>query len=212
MTRYPDGGMRYGDTPRPRGSPDAPRPGLLKYGPRKIFCGKKGVCQKINNYSVYKHTSPDGKVYIGVTKQDPKDRWCGGFGYADNLYFLTDIMTFGWVNFQHDILYDGLSEESALEKEAELIKEYQACDPRFGYNVVPGSTRLASRGRNREPYISAGLEKYGAKQVRCVETGEIFPSLRAAAKSIDVDKTSLRKLMRNGQRCHGYHWEFVTTE
>ena len=200
-----------GDTPPP-GVTGCTPPGSSKIWTPENFCGKKGACQKINNYSVYKHTSPDGKVYIGVTKQDPKDRWCGGFGYADNLYFLTDIMTFGWVNFQHDILYDGLSEESALEKEAELIKEYQACDPRFGYNVVPGSTRLASRGRNREPDISAGIEKYGAKQVRCVETGEIFPSLRAAAKSIDVDKTSLRKLMRNGQRCHGYHWEFVTTE
>ena len=140
--------------PPPPGVTGCTPPGSSKIWPSENFCGKKGVCEKINNYSVYKHTSPDGKVYIGVTKQDPKDRWCGGFGYADNLYFLTDIMTFGWVNFQHDILYDGLSEESALEKEAELIKEYQACDPRFGYNVVPGSTRLASRGRNREPHCS----------------------------------------------------------
>lgn len=26
-------------------------------------------------YSVYKHTSPSGKVYIGITKQKPVKRW-----------------------------------------------------------------------------------------------------------------------------------------
>lgn len=26
-------------------------------------------------YCVYKHTSPNGKVYIGITKKKPNDRW-----------------------------------------------------------------------------------------------------------------------------------------
>lgn len=32
----------------------------------------------MNNYCVYKHTSPSGKVYAGITKLKPKYRWNNG--------------------------------------------------------------------------------------------------------------------------------------
>lgn len=35
----------------------------------------------MNNYCVYKHTSPSGKVYIGITNQKPTRRWREGEGY-----------------------------------------------------------------------------------------------------------------------------------
>lgn len=31
-----------------------------------------------NNYSVYIHIFPNSKVYIGITKRQPKDRWQNG--------------------------------------------------------------------------------------------------------------------------------------
>ena len=31
-----------------------------------------------NNYTVYAHKFPDGKYYIGLTKQDPDKRWNNG--------------------------------------------------------------------------------------------------------------------------------------
>lgn len=31
--------------------------------------------ETINNYYVYKHTSPSGKCYIGITCQNPEKRW-----------------------------------------------------------------------------------------------------------------------------------------
>lgn len=31
--------------------------------------------------TVYKHTSPSGKVYIGITGREPKLRWDNGNGY-----------------------------------------------------------------------------------------------------------------------------------
>ena len=180
------------------------------------------MCQKINNYCVYKHTSPDGKVYIGITKRDPKDRWCGGFGYSDNLYFLTDIMAFGWLNFQHEVLETGLSEQKALEKEAELIAMYRSTDPQYGYNRSPGQviTRTSSLKRRskdeskrlQKSELGASKTDNTAKPIRCVETGDVFPSINAAARSLEVDMTSLKKQIRQGYRCRGYHWEFVTNE
>lgn len=39
-------------------------------------------------YTVYKHTSPSGKVYIGITKRKPEYRWNKGKGYRkDQLLF-----------------------------------------------------------------------------------------------------------------------------
>ena len=36
-------------------------------------------------YCVYKHTSPSGKVYIGMTCKDPPEkRWSNGNGYKRN--------------------------------------------------------------------------------------------------------------------------------
>lgn len=36
----------------------------------------------MNNYCVYKHTSPSGKVYVGITELKPKYRWNNGKGYT----------------------------------------------------------------------------------------------------------------------------------
>ena len=41
-----------------------------------------------NNYIVYKHTAPNGKVYIGITKKAPNDRWASGFGYETQIYVI----------------------------------------------------------------------------------------------------------------------------
>ena len=41
-----------------------------------------------DNYTVYKHTSPIGKVYIGITKMNPIRRWSNGKGYKKMYTFL----------------------------------------------------------------------------------------------------------------------------
>ena len=35
-----------------------------------------------NTWCVYCHTFPNGKRYIGITKQKPEDRWLDGMGYS----------------------------------------------------------------------------------------------------------------------------------
>lgn len=91
-----------------------------------------------NNYSVYIHTSPEGKVYVGCTGMDPETRWFGGKGYTANPAFVADIERFGWDNFKHEIIASGLTQEAAIKLEAEKIHEYRATDPTFGYNLRPG--------------------------------------------------------------------------
>ena len=75
-------------------------------------------------YTVYKHTSPSGKVYIGITKRKPEYRWNKGKGYRkDQLLFYRAIKKYGWDNFTHEILYTGLSEKDAKNIEISLIRQ-----------------------------------------------------------------------------------------
>lgn len=89
-------------------------------------------------YCVYKHTVPNGKVYIGITSVNPLQRWCNGHGYKDNKAFWKDIVLYGWLNIKHEILYSELTENEARENEARLIYEHQSYKRRCGYNREAG--------------------------------------------------------------------------
>ena len=92
----------------------------------------------MNKYTVYKHVSPDGRVYIGITGRKPMERWQCGHGYARNTYFTRAINKYGWENFTHEILFEGLTREEAISKEVELIAEYRSNERQFGFNISSG--------------------------------------------------------------------------
>lgn len=89
-------------------------------------------------YSVYKHTSPSGKVYIGVTKQNPYKRWQNGLGYRTQTRFYRAILKYGWDNFTHEIIYQTDSYGEANLKEKELISLHKSTDKEYGYNLDGG--------------------------------------------------------------------------
>lgn len=90
-------------------------------------------------FCVYKHTSPTGKVYIGITSQDPPEkRFVHGRGYGKQTVFGKAIKKYGWKNFTHEIILDGLTEKEAKENEIKLIASYKSTDRRYGYNMSKG--------------------------------------------------------------------------
>ena len=89
-------------------------------------------------YSVYIHTTPSGKKYIGLTGMPPEKRWDCGRGYLQNSHFFNAILKYGWINIQHEIIYDNLTQEEAKEKEIELIAKYDTTNRRYGYNISRG--------------------------------------------------------------------------
>lgn len=91
-------------------------------------------------WKVYKHTTPNDKVYIGITSQTEQRRWQGGYGYATQQKFYRAIKKYGWDNIKHEILYEDLTLEEAEEKERELILQYKSSDSKFGYNVANGGS------------------------------------------------------------------------
>lgn len=96
-------------------------------------------CENVTrNYKLYKHTSPSGKVYYGITSQEPLERWQNGRGYIDNKYFWRAIQKYGWNAFAHEIIADNLTKEEAAILEIEYIALSNATDHRYGYNKSPG--------------------------------------------------------------------------
>lgn len=91
-----------------------------------------------NNYTVYMHITPSNKKYVGITGDDPKNRWDSGHGYKQNRYFWNAIQKYGWNNIQHIILYSNLTQEEAKQCEIELIKKYQLTNRECGYNISEG--------------------------------------------------------------------------
>ena len=91
-----------------------------------------------NNYKVYMHTSPSGKVYVGITCQPTYARWKNGNGYKNNKHFYNAIIKYGWDNFEHQIILENVSKETACAVEIELISKYRSNQFKYGYNRSTG--------------------------------------------------------------------------
>lgn len=94
----------------------------------------------MNSWTVYEHISPSGKVYVGITCQEPKKRWKGGSGYnrkdGHQRKFGNAVQKYGWDNIQHIIIAEGLTNESANFLEQCLIKLYKTMG--YSYNITDG--------------------------------------------------------------------------
>lgn len=114
-------------------------------------------------YVVYKHTSPSGKVYIGITCQKPTIRWgLRGQNYSGSKYFWKSIQKYGWDAFEHEILVNGLTESEAKAEEIRLIAEYKSNKEEFGYNITSGGGGAAGYKQSPE-HIQKRAKKVASK-------------------------------------------------
>lgn len=90
-------------------------------------------------YCVYMHIFPNGKRYIGITGQKPKDRWrVNGHGYNPQRLMKRAIKKYGWDNIEHIIVAENLTAEDAGNLEKKLIEKYKTTNSAFGYNQSIG--------------------------------------------------------------------------
>ena len=216
-------------------------------------------------YSVYKHTTPSGKVYIGITSKPPEKRWLNGRGYRENFHFFNAIKKFGWNNIQHEILAVGLSKAEAEQMEISLIAQYDSTNQAKGYNFTNGGqcvgtltekqkqtiSRKAKEayasgkrvhhnlGKKLSEEIKSKLKEWHshktlteehrkhigdavrgkrigganpmARAVVCVETGEVFSSIKEAADSIDTTRVNVSRCVNGRNKtAGGYRWQYTT--
>lgn len=90
------------------------------------------------DFTVYMHTFPNKKRYIGITRTSLDQRFKNGYAYAYNKEMYDDIQKYGWDNIKHDVICTNLSVKEACNLEIELIREYDTTNPENGYNITSG--------------------------------------------------------------------------
>lgn len=93
----------------------------------------------MRRWTVYRHVSPSGKVYIGITSRSVKTRWRkDGSGYKSDssITIWNAIKKYGWDNFKHEILFENINEISAKLIEIDLIYYYKKQG--ISYNITDG--------------------------------------------------------------------------
>lgn len=191
---------------------------------------------KMNKYCVYIHTNKiNGKRYIGITSTKPELRWRHGDGYYKNKHFRDAIQKYGWDNFAHEIVFNGLSKEDACAIEKKLIQDYKTQDKRHGYNLTDGgetfhhsqdSKQLMSerrKGKGRVKRTPEQIERMkmnhaggnDKKPVLCLETGILYESINDASGKTNINKKQIsgccRKLLHYNT-AGGLHWKFANED
>lgn len=165
----------------------------------------------MNNYTLYMHTAPNGKKYIGITSKDPVRRWNRGSGYNSNEDFYKDIRKYGWNNFQHKILLSNISREEAEHWEVELIAKYHTMDPKKGYNRNSGGHHHGEVSERTRLKISKNTTPHNRTPCIHMETGREFDSMSAAAKEFGLNRNSINmSCLSDGKRSvKGNHFVYA---
>lgn len=117
----------------------------------------------MNNYIIYKHLFPNGKVYIGLTSLKASNRFSNGKGYKHNQYMQNAINKYKWENVKHFILFENLTKEEAEQKEIELIKFYNSNNQKYGYNICSGGNGTPNHIVSIETRLKISNAKKGKK-------------------------------------------------
>lgn len=149
-----------------------------------------------NKFIVYKHTSPCGKSYIGITSMSFERRFAGGKGYKDQTKFWNAIQKYGWDNFSHEVLEKDLKYYDACIKEKEYIKKFDSI--KNGYNITIGGDGIRSKG----------------KKVYQIKDGVIVNTFNSAGEASEViGNITMRSIINwcidgeNGKEINGYIWK-----
>lgn len=116
-----------------------------------------GGCENMG-WTVYKHVTPDGRVYIGATSKTLADRWKGG--YAGR--FREAVKTYGWDGMEHVVIVEGLTFEEASERERAEIIAHCSTDPRYGYNT--NAAGFAGHAQSEATRAKLSKQKMGVKR------------------------------------------------
>lgn len=147
----------------------------------------------MDGYTLYMHTVPNGKKYVGITYRDPEKRWNHGSGYASNSEFHKDILKYGWNNIKHKILLTGLTLEQAQTWEVELISKYKTTDPKHGYNFTRGGDHHGEISERTRAKLRRSANPVNKCPCICLETRKKYKSIAGAARAIGSTDSKVYK-------------------
>ena len=184
----------------------------------------------MNDYTVYKLTLTDGRVYIGMTRQSLSQR-CRKSCYTQCPNMAKAIEDYGWDAFSVSVIANHLTQMEAEQIERDSIALYDSTNPCKGFNIALGGnikgrhsdiTRqrmsVSQRGRNfseehleklRKPKSNGALRR---TVLQFDKNGNFlceFPSISDAVKSINGCKECIIRCCNHKQHHHkGFKWEY----
>lgn len=156
-----------------------------------------------NKWTVYIHTSPSGKYYVGMTGGKPKARWGkNGNGYKDNHYFFRAIQKYGWDNFEHEIISSNITKKEASDFEIYLIEILKLNNQKYGYNITAGGECGIAK-----PLRSVYQYNLNGEYIKSFESGA------SASREVGCHRTQITKVCKGkGFSICGYMWRYYKAD
>lgn len=162
-------------------------------------------------WTVYKHTCPNGKVYIGITSVKPEYRWSNGKGYTGSKYFNNAIKKYGWDNIDHEILFTNMNEKEAKDMERQLIAQYNSNNPQFGYNMTKGGDGTLGIKRSKEQieYLKSVLSKSIYQRDLNGKLIKKWQSVRSIEKELGYARSNITQCCKHKTyQAYGFLWSY----
>lgn len=166
-----------------------------------IYC----AYNKINN-----------KRYIGQTIQELKERQRKHYQTDDCPYFHKALLKYDKDSWEWIILEE-LDQNQLNEREEYWISYYETTNPEKGYNISKGGDNhyqtqeqiRYARDKFIENHSIDNIMCHTSKNIRCIETGEVFKTAKDAGKQKNITYSHITEVA-NGKlkTAGGYHWEW----
>ena len=162
--------------------------------------------------------SLNGKRYIGQTIQNLQDRKRNHIITNNCPYFHSALIKYGEENFEWKIIDAGERGEELDEKEKFWISFFQTNNPSYGYNLTNGGQNGAIMSQNNIRHARDNFIKIYSKEivptrkirnVRCIETQQIFISAADAGQKMNIHKGHIASAASGTLKsAGGHHWEW----
>lgn len=178
----------------------------------------------MEDYKIYIHINKvNGKVYVGQTKQNLKDRWGSDGRRYKGQPFYNAIQKYGWDNFEHKVLLEHLTKEQANYYEQLFIKKYNSNNKDFEYNVTDGGQtntltqqqKELRRQLNYKMWQDGTFKEIINTPVYCVELEQSFESALDAERQLHIDNSAIQKVCKGKLKYAGIkagqplHWIYL---
>lgn len=118
---------------------------------------------------------------------------------------LEDFEQYGVDAFKFEILEECAANELD-KKETAYMNELQP-----EYNIRTEEHGISDEAREKLRRLQTGRKRPTiSRQVKCVETGEIFPSITATAEHYGLNLPNISAVLNGSNNtCSGFHWQYV---
>ena len=128
--------------------------------------------------------------YTVLLSKNGKKRW----------YFVHRLVAEAFIPNPDNLPFVNHKDENKVNN---ISSNLEWCTARYNSNYGTRNRRLSDTKTNNT---------YNTKQVLCVETGIIYPSVREAARQTNIPNTNIGACCLNKPHCKiagGYHWKYV---